>query len=176
MASKRTLIGTAAGCACSLILALRQPLFLVAALLFLAGLVGFSLKLLQLSETDPLTGLYNLRHLERMRRSYAKSRQLTVFYFDLDHLKQINDTQGHSRGDQVLQQMAQLLKETGADAYRLGGDEFLLVSASSDASALLSLWDQANISASWGMARGPGSTLSDLMVKAEQQMYQNRKK
>ncbi len=84
---------------------------------------------------DELTGIHNRRYL----RSYLehqvdwdspKERPLSLLIIDLDHFKQINDTQGHDTGDQVLTWMAALLKEVGGDTgipIRFAGDEFILL-------------------------------------------------
>jgi diguanylate cyclase (GGDEF)-like protein len=50
-----------------------------------------------------------------------------VLYADLDHLKEINDTQGHARGDEAIKAVAEALLQTFREAdlvARLGGDEF----------------------------------------------------
>lgn len=86
------------------------------------------------SITEPLTGLYNRRGLEetvmpaweeRCRRGEAVS----VLSFDMDNLKPINDTYGHSAGDRALQTVADALRALeweGAVPARIGGDEFLM--------------------------------------------------
>jgi diguanylate cyclase len=84
--------------------------------------------LLEESLRDELTGLGNRRAanraLDRLRPGDA------VAIADLDHLKELNDTEGHAAGDELLrafaEQLASSLRE-GDVASRLGGDEFLLV-------------------------------------------------
>jgi diguanylate cyclase (GGDEF)-like protein len=84
---------------------------------------------------DELTGIHNRRYL----RSYLehkidweseKENRLTILIIDLDHFKQINDSQGHETGDQVLTWMAALLKDVAGDTgipVRFAGDEFILL-------------------------------------------------
>lgn len=90
----------------------------------------------ELSLRDPLTGLYNRRHVDEVLPGLLRSRRpVTVALVDLDHFKLVNDTCSHEVGDQVLQRIATLLTQavqtTGASgssfAARLGGEEFLLV-------------------------------------------------
>lgn len=94
-------------------------------------------RLLRLSLTDGLTGLYNLRHLHSELSRFMRTRQrypqrpLSLALIDLDHFKAINDLQGHAEGDRILQRVAGILKQEmreGLDgAFRVGGDEFLLL-------------------------------------------------
>ncbi|MGE0439829.1 MAG: diguanylate cyclase [Gemmatimonadales bacterium] len=89
----------------------------------------------QLAETDPLTGLYNRRALrERLDRELLRtSRNSTVMsclMLDIDHFKRLNDTFGHDLGDQVLVQLADLLRReqrTMDVLSRHGGEEFVIV-------------------------------------------------
>jgi diguanylate cyclase (GGDEF)-like protein len=84
---------------------------------------------------DSLTGLLNRAALrERLERRLAECgrRESTValMMIDVDHFKTINDMFGHDAGDAVLLEIAQRLRITvpeGADAGRLGGDEFLVI-------------------------------------------------
>lgn len=88
-----------------------------------------------LSRTDPLTGLYNRRHLvEELNRRHSDAVRyqysLCVALLDLDLFKQINDTYGHSAGDQVLHAFAGHLHSelrAGDVAGRWGGEEFLVI-------------------------------------------------
>ncbi|MBI5380149.1 MAG: diguanylate cyclase, partial [Nitrospirae bacterium] len=69
----------------------------------------------QLAITDPLTGLFNRRELERrlseeVRRSERYGRDFSLLLLDLDHFKQLNDTRGHPAGDAVLNHLGHLLR------------------------------------------------------------------
>ena len=90
-------------------------------------------RLMMLSERDPLTGLLNRAGLERYLREMTEQgvgTSLAMLYVDLDHFKKINDSHGHMTGDDVLREFAarlqKLVRPTDAVA-RLGGDEFGIV-------------------------------------------------
>jgi len=84
---------------------------------------------------DSLTGLLNRRALGRdlereLGRAIRYGRPLAVMVADLDGLKVVNDTQGHPAGDERLRAMAHGLTNAlrmGDQAYRIGGDEFVVV-------------------------------------------------
>ncbi|WP_282151895.1 sensor domain-containing diguanylate cyclase [Ruegeria atlantica] len=87
------------------------------------------------SVRDPLTGLFNRRHmLETLRKSINRSQQsgapLSLIAVDVDHFKKFNDTHGHDAGDMVLRAVGAAL-EQGCDrdevACRIGGEEFMLI-------------------------------------------------
>ncbi len=90
---------------------------------------------LRLAVTDPLTGLYNRRyalpHLARIaERASGSGRRFAVMVLDLDRFKRINDTWGHSAGDEVLVRVAERLAQNlraGDLLARIGGEEFLVV-------------------------------------------------
>jgi diguanylate cyclase (GGDEF)-like protein len=89
---------------------------------------------------DQLTGMLNRKALSTRVAELAQQSQLTgesigIIVGDLDHFKQINDTRGHSVGDVVLKDVAyQMRKQLRAFdlAYRLGGEEFLILLPGSD--------------------------------------------
>ena len=88
-----------------------------------------------LSETDELTGLYNMRGFAIVAdRSFGQAlryaRPATVLMIDSDNLKTVNDTLGHEAGNELLRQLAQCiqgeLRYTDISA-RYGGDEFIVL-------------------------------------------------
>src|SRR5581483_9742921 len=88
-----------------------------------------------LSSIDPLTGLYNRGYLKEflyreVKRAGRERSQVFCMMMDVDDFKQINDREGHLKGDQVLQQIGSALRELLRDydfAARYGGDEFTIV-------------------------------------------------
>ncbi|MBN1688293.1 MAG: EAL domain-containing protein [Candidatus Omnitrophica bacterium] len=95
----------------------------------------FEEKLNKLSWYDHLTGLPNrMLLIDRLNRAVISARyrkqKLAVLFLELDHFKRINDTFGHSMGDQLLHAVAQRLKlavqETDT-VSRIGGDEFVIL-------------------------------------------------
>jgi diguanylate cyclase (GGDEF)-like protein len=99
-------------------------------------------ELLNLSITDPLTGLLNRRKFEEMlQNEVARARRhgpLSLLMIDLNLFKLVNDRFGHQAGDEVLKSVAQLLKsccrQTDACA-RMGGDEFAVILPYTEAAA-----------------------------------------
>ncbi|MDD2899784.1 MAG: diguanylate cyclase [Desulfuromonadaceae bacterium] len=91
--------------------------------------------LLELSNTDHLTGLFNRRYMmealeKEVQRCIRKSGNLSLILLDIDHFKQVNDRFGHLQGDAVLQKVAlQLQKELRSYdcAARYGGEEFVAI-------------------------------------------------
>ena len=85
--------------------------------------------------TDPLTGLFNVRHfrssleleLERTTRTLIPT---TLMMVDLDHFKRINDDYGHESGNQVLKTVARLIGQATRQLdiqCRYGGEEFAII-------------------------------------------------
>jgi diguanylate cyclase (GGDEF)-like protein len=94
----------------------------------------------QLALVDELTGLANRRALdgilpEEVARALRHGRPLAIMMADVDHFKKINDTHGHPAGDEVLRQMAQLLRQRLRSidkGVRYGGEELLVVLPETD--------------------------------------------
>ncbi len=86
----------------------------------------------QLAETDELTGLLNRRGFNKqLQRTLSNAtrydEQGVLIYIDLDDFKPVNDAYGHAAGDEVLRQVAKLIRDSIRDTDyvgRLGGDEF----------------------------------------------------
>ncbi|NMA93187.1 MAG: GGDEF domain-containing protein [Clostridiales bacterium] len=122
-----------------------------------------------LSLTDALTGLYNRRFLsasidEEMRRAYETGSRLTLAMLDIDHFKKVNDTYGHEYGDEVLFNIAQIMKislTNGEIFGRYGGEEFvILFPGKASAQSLPVVQTLANYIRSHGWTHGEPVTIS----------------
>ncbi len=91
-------------------------------------------RLVRLSRTDELAGLYNRRAFDdevtiRLARVQRTGRPGALLYFDLDNFKAVNDARGHADGDAVLIDFALMLKNSSRTidlTARIGGDEFAM--------------------------------------------------
>ena len=148
------------------------------------GMFGYLLgrkvdALAQLSETDSLTGLLNARGFSaRLRDELKRSRRyrepLTLLFFDLDGLKDINDRHGHRAGSMALRKAARVirseLRETDV-AARWGGDEFTLIAQKTGAETGMALADRirrriADRMAAWPLTASVGVATADLQNTA----------
>lgn len=101
----------------------------------------------ELAHTDALTGLANRRRLDHdlaveCERSARYQRPLALIMFDVDHFKRFNDTHGHQRGDEILQEFGKTVAATVRatdSAYRYGGEEFAVLARETDAEHALIL-------------------------------------
>ncbi|NGZ84276.1 sensor domain-containing diguanylate cyclase [Duganella aceris] len=103
------------------------------------------------SVTDELTGLknrryFNIRFHEEQKRAHRDHRVMTLLLADVDRFKEYNDTYGHPQGDLVLRAVAECLHATlhrpGDLSFRIGGDEFACLFASSGPDESLALAEQ----------------------------------
>ncbi len=117
----------------------------------LVGALDQSVRALKEASTiDPLTGVGNRRACEqRLKQDLARSRRngipFSLAFFDLDHLKEINDEFGHATGDQCLVHVAETLKahvREGDWITRWGGDEFVLGMWNADGDQAQSVCDR----------------------------------
>ncbi|MFN3659416.1 MAG: diguanylate cyclase [Pseudolabrys sp.] len=92
-------------------------------------------RLEQLAIVDELTGVYNRRMYDsildsEIARAQRHDRRLSVLILDIDHFKRVNDSHGHLVGDQVLHQVATLLRDSVRaenSVCRYGGEEFAII-------------------------------------------------
>ncbi len=156
--------------------------------------------LLALSLTDELTGLCNRRRFFILTEQYLKvairkkERPLLLFV-DMDDLKGINDRYGHNEGDQVLIDLANILKKTFRESdiiSRIGGDEFVVLLECSDktSEALITRLNEnvknynaqkseRILSISLGTAQfdpESPSSIDELLSKADGSMYAHKKR
>jgi diguanylate cyclase (GGDEF)-like protein len=103
-----------------------------------------------LSRTDALTGLLNRQHFDEsltqsLRAAQRRNEPVTLAYIDINDFKIINDTLGHSRGDEALQAVASALKAVSRSedlCFRYGGDEFCIVMPNCDAHNAREAWEK----------------------------------
>jgi two-component system sensor histidine kinase/response regulator len=156
-----------------------------------------------LSLIDELTGLYNRRGFLTLARQQLKMadrmhRSLFLLFADLDDLKNINDTQGHSTGDQALKDVAQIMKDTFREPdilARMGGDEFVVLAMEGASAAnadllnsrlqnTLAAFNQKHrrpfhLSLSQGVVRhqpGRAVSIEELITQADRLMYDKKRK
>lgn len=157
----------------------------------------FQQRMEHLARHDPLTGLANRLFLEEQFESFLQIHpEFSVLFLDLDNFKLINDTDGHSIGDELLRAVAQRLQiaiQSTDVLVRLGGDEFLVLMPQSKDSTKVEAFaqrlvsaicvpfligsNQYTISASIGIARFPlhGADRLTLIKHADIAMYQAKK-
>ena len=145
-------------------------------------------RLRALSERCDLTGLLNRRgFLAAAERQRAGGRPVTLWFIDVDDLKQVNDRDGHDAGDGLLRGVATALQEVFPDAVvaRLSGDEFAVLQVDptsgdigarqrrlDDRLALDSVLPGRPVQVSTGTATSrPGQPLSELLSAADAAMY-----
>lgn len=92
-------------------------------------------EIVEISQTDPLTGIGNRRRLDQalateISRCDRTGEQLSAMMADLDHFKRINDRYGHEAGDKILIAFGELLRQhtrTTDVVTRFGGEEFVVL-------------------------------------------------
>lgn len=144
------------------------------------------------AQTDSMTGLLNRRAWDQLlakeeERCRRYGHSAAVLMIDLDGLKQVNDTLGHETGDELIVRAAAALRAAGRDVdvvARLGGDEFAILAVECDdagaeaiAQRVCQGLENAKAPASIGKAiRGNGSGLSEAVRRADQLMYQEKRR
>jgi diguanylate cyclase (GGDEF)-like protein/PAS domain S-box-containing protein len=142
---------------------------------------------------DPLTGLGNRRSLlsdlELGLLEASAARPLVLALFDLDGFKSYNNTLGHPAGDALLARIARRLERVlggRAAAYRVGGDEFCVLSAPGvgdlesivalAAAALVERGDGFEVTASYGLILLPedAATATEALREADRRMYADK--
>ena len=119
---------------------------------------------------DHLTGLLNRRgltdrldELSKQATVIADGTPLALVTADLDHFKQINDAFGHARGDDVLRDVAYLIRKALRRfelAYRTGGEEFLVVLPGHDVATATALAESIRVAVENGKPGGVDITIS----------------
>lgn len=150
----------------------------------------------KLAYTDGLTGLLNRAFCkDRMEELDKGEKDYHMISFDVDGLKEVNDSGGHIMGDKLLITYAQILEKCFSDVgdiIRPGGDEFLVISDDAAEQELMGRlgWLEGfekaaernlgfAVSAAYGMAgrkEAPGRTTEEVYNLADRRMYEMKKK
>lgn len=149
---------------------------------------------------DSLTDLYNRRYcnqnLKNISEQYIKTGEpYTLAIADIDFFKKVNDTYGHTAGDEVLVSVAQIMKKSMAGkgfAARWGGEEFLLVYTGCDMETTLTYLEMLveairemcveyddkviKITISIGVATGNGDSVDKVLCTADNRLYHAKKR
>jgi diguanylate cyclase (GGDEF)-like protein len=140
-------------------------------------------KLKSLSEKDLLTNINNRNKYEMdfVDHPDQNTHQIAAVYVDVNGLHELNNTQGHEAGDEMLKYVAKLMKNYfgASSTYRLGEDEFLCVSEENieKVEATMKAIDrklrEKHYYISYGLAKGNASEA--LFKEAEEKMYINKR-
>lgn len=98
--------------------------------------------------TDGLTGLYNHQYICDQLDKMILDSEVGVLIMDIDNFKMINDTYGHSKGDDVLREIAKLMQDVIGDmgyVGRYGGEEFLVITKQSSYDELYQISERIRI-------------------------------
>lgn len=135
------------------------------------------------SNTDFLTEVYNKRKFEKtLVKNYKQENHFTLFIIDVDNFKGVNDTYGHVFGDQVLIDLTKRLQDISKGVYRIGGDEFALISRNKQTyQKLIALQSEElyigkiKYSFSFGCEKSRLFDRLELVKAADSNMYKNKK-
>jgi diguanylate cyclase (GGDEF)-like protein len=152
----------------------------------------------RMSRIDALTGLFNNSQLypmleQEVQRTRRSARGFCLLMIDLDGLKAVNDSYGHHRGDEVLRSLGSVIRSSIRNldtAYRLHGDEFMVLLPETDFAGAFVVAEKIRIGAeevglsagtmemltsvSVGLVSCPedGTSADELMIAADRAMYQ----
>lgn len=153
-------------------------------------------QLSRLAITDSLTDLFNSRYFhEQLKKELSRlkrnpSRKLSLLLLDIDHFKELNDTEGHQMGDHVLRSLGQVIKvciRKDVDmGFRYGGDEFVIILPDTDKQQARIAAERiqkqfgafrfGNCGLSLGIAEAlPGEEDESLIKRADEAMYRSKK-
>src|SRR5437870_9724538 len=158
-------------------------------------------RLMRMSRVDVLTGLRNLRSLQEQLPTWLgpaarTGRRMALMMMDVDGFKAVNDRLGHGVGNELLKEVANLLRfavRVGDEPFRFGGDEFVLLLSDADGAGALIVAQRiqdiyrsmgqtlrgtdVEVSFSIGIAVFPddGSSPQDLLQRADEALLQAKR-
>ena len=154
----------------------------------------------RLIKLDTLTGIYNRNFLneyvDNLYKDSNNNTTISLFVIDIDKFKTINDTYGHDKGDEVLKEVARILKSTcnivnkKLKLARFGGDEFIIIGNINEQDSKLlvkeinknmkniNLESKIKLSVSIGYVTNKkikDHSFKDLLALSDSKMYSNKK-
>ena len=153
-------------------------------------------KLLFISFHDALTGVYNRAYFEEELRRLDERRSgaVAIAVADVDGMKQVNDTWGHAKGDELLIRVANILRKSVRSedvVARIGGDEFAIILRNADEAMVAAIFDRLNqtleiekrlddtaipllFSLGYAYSEDPDAAAVTLFQTADNRMYQDK--
>ncbi|MRJ06407.1 MAG: hypothetical protein C6I01_02660 [Epsilonproteobacteria bacterium] len=144
---------------------------------------------------DSLTGLYNKQYLfeygHNLEKQHRKiNKPFVIVFFDLDNFKEVNDKEGHPKGDKILKELGKIFREVFEFdwVFRYGGDEFVVISEDSLSEIerrirlleekIATQFREYKLGISSGIAIFPtdGKKFEELLKLADSRMYKNKLK
>ena len=149
------------------------------------------LYLQRMSEIDDMTQLYNKnKYLSMIKEHYPTIDKVGVIFWDVNGLKETNDTLGHVMGDKLIAAIADSIRGFTNDkcrAYRVGGDEFIMICEDENELKMNEIVNEWNkiiaennkeseipLSAAVGYAAGKGEDIGAIIKRADDRMYANK--
>lgn len=144
-------------------------------------------KLLRISYEDSMTGVYNRNRFNKDSNSdfIRKAGSVGIACYDINGLKEMNDSYGHGAGDNLVRRVAEHIRKYFRDkTYRIGGDEFMVVDTESDRDTFFTKVEEIQtnmskeqISCSVGFCWKDGEAeLQQMLDEADRLMYEDKKK
>lgn len=154
--------------------------------------IAYYRRMLETFERDALTGLYRREKFEEYTKTDIAERTAAVVFFDVNGLKQVNDTRGHETGDTLLQKAAEsiaVFRSNRSQVFRLGGDEFAAVLIDFEPHEIHDIilcWKErlaelnnsgivCSIAFGVAFSDEDGASFSELLQKADDRMYENKR-
>ena len=145
----------------------------------------------KLAITDKMTGVYNKSKLiDDLQNKVYHKYHIAVIYWDVNHLKKVNDSFGHFIGDALITKVAETIRQVKNEdgyIYRYGGDEFIMIIKHGTLDVAkervlawkkqiqeLKISDTIPVTAAVGYAAGTGSEIEAVIGLADQEMYQDK--